>query len=198
MRTVKPKYLVVILLLLTVFLSPVFVKAQFMVADFTFTVGANGNVNFTSTSVNTSTSTIHKWRFGDGTPFITGQTPVHTYSTNGYYAVLLILESPVGVMFDSTTKAVQINSITTGFNDLVLQSGSKVYPNPVKDFLHVNLDCTEAGSIKVFDATGREMGIEMIKYPGSTQVDMRNYNRGIYIVSVRFVNGLRSYRIIKE
>jgi hypothetical protein len=197
MRTVKPKYPVVILLLLIVFLCPVSVNAQFMVADFTFTIGANGNVNFTSTSVNTSTSTIHKWRFGDGTPFTTGQTPVHTYSTNGYYAVLLILESPVGVMFDSTTKAVQLNSITTGFNEF-MPTGSKVYPNPVKDFLHVNLDGAEAGSIKAFDATGREMGIEMIKYPGSTQLDMRNYNRGIYIVSVRFVNGLRSYRIIKE
>lgn len=55
-------------------------------ANFTYNIGANGQVNFMSTSTGTSTSTIYYWTFGPGTFSATGaagMAPIYTYTANG-------------------------------------------------------------------------------------------------------------------
>ena len=58
-----------------------------------------------------------------------------------------------------------------------------LYPNPVDQVLNITVNNKRIHSIKIYDATGREMYRTMVN--GTTlTVDMSNYAQGIYIVDM--------------
>ncbi len=62
-----------------------------LVANFTYTLGANGLVNFTSTSIGTNSFTNYRWTFGNGI-VLSGNnmtSTAQTYTANGTYVVTL-------------------------------------------------------------------------------------------------------------
>jgi hypothetical protein len=58
-----------------------------------------------------------------------------------------------------------------------------VYPNPVKDKLHVA--GTDIQSVKVFDAQGRLVHSERCGHDNQVEVDFQGYSKGIYSVSIQ-------------
>lgn len=62
-----------------------------LVANFTYTMGANGLVNFISTSIGTNSFTNYRWTFGNGI-VLSGNnmtSTAQTYTANGMYVVTL-------------------------------------------------------------------------------------------------------------
>lgn len=81
----------------------------FPIANFGYTLGANGLVTFTDSSTGTINS--YSWTFGDGNSASTSNT-THTYAANGTYYVCLTVTNASG----SSTKcdSVHITNIATG------------------------------------------------------------------------------------
>jgi PKD repeat protein len=86
-------------------------------ANFSYTTGTAGTASFTSLSTNTTISTTYAWNFGDGgtSPAI---NPVHTYTSNANYPVLLVLTD--GACVDSISQYISITNapclLTASFN----------------------------------------------------------------------------------
>lgn len=93
------------------------IKAQ-CTANFTYSVGLNGNVTFTSTSIGTTSNTQYYWSFGDGNNFWGINVPVisHAYQYNDVYTVnLSILDSLVTPFCNSyITNTLTLNTASCG------------------------------------------------------------------------------------
>jgi hypothetical protein len=70
-----------------------------------------------------------------------------------------------------------------------------VYPNPVADFLHIQLPAHREAKISIMDAKGHAVIQSNIK--GATEIDFRNYNRGMYILRIMDGEELITRKIIK-
>ena len=58
-----------------------------------------------------------------------------------------------------------------------------VYPNPASDLINFAIDYNKATAVKMMDITGRV--IETVNFNlNNAQVDVRNYNAGIYMYQV--------------
>ena len=83
-----------------------------LAANFSYTVGANGVVNFESTSTGTTVAASYQWYFYPGSG--SGAAVTHTFSSNGVYPVVLIInDSPC---FDSVVVNVTVNTSTCNLN----------------------------------------------------------------------------------
>lgn len=94
MKTIKRAFSVIIFIFMIGLAKES--QAQGCVANFTYSLGANGMVTFTSTSVNTSSVTNYNWNFGPASYSavgLAGVTTAFTYSTNGSYVVILNISS---------------------------------------------------------------------------------------------------------
>jgi PKD repeat protein len=81
-------------------------------ANFTHTVGSNGQVHFTNNSTGVNASTIYYWNFGDGV-YSTAGNPTHTYINAGtYYVTELIRDSLNVSCHDSLTQSINITGIS--------------------------------------------------------------------------------------
>jgi len=94
------------------------------VANFTYTVGANGVVNFQSTSTGTSSNTYYWWTFGAPSS-VSGPTATHTFATNGMKSVCLYIVDSLAGCSDSKCDSVPVN--TVGSNTVNPCSPSVVY-----------------------------------------------------------------------
>ena len=159
-------------------------------ADFTFTINSNGNVAFTSTSTNT-TGLVHKWYFGDGSSTFSVQSTAHTYTSTGYYAALLVLESANGATRDSTTKSVHISSIVTSVNELMESNTLMFYPNPAKEVLYIkNLPGYHLKLLTVTDISSKIVFCEKINSMNENpHVTLSAFSPGIYLLKLELDGG---------
>ena len=79
------------------------------IANFSFVPLTSGQINFTNLSFNTSGNTSYIWNFGNG--ITSGAfSPIHTYTTNGVYAVTLSAQnSTCGISV--TTQTVLVSNV---------------------------------------------------------------------------------------
>ncbi len=68
-----------------------------------------------------------------------------------------------------------------------------VYPNPAKDFLSIKSD-VKINKVEVYDAGGRKINVNFT----DNKIDVRNLEKGAYIVSFETKNGKASNKFIKE
>jgi len=61
--------------------------------------------------------------------------------------------------------------------------GVEIYPNPVKDILHIRLETGGNYEIYIFDLTGKELYRHHLN-GNRWDVDMRNYRNGFYLLSI--------------
>lgn len=122
------------------------------------------------------------WNFGDGSPENTVDTnPVHTYSTPGYYWVVLDAKNANGC---DSTYVEQINVIT-GISDPVEQVFS-ISPNPVhqsgKIILNENNELPAEATI--YDLSGKKISqFTMLK--STQEFSVAEMDPGFYIIGIR-------------
>lgn len=72
----------------------------------------------------------------------------------------------------------------------------KVYPNPVRDDLHI--ECSDKiESVKIYDALGRKI-ISKENTPNNTSIDFSNLGSGFYILKLRAAEGTEEFKVIKQ
>jgi hypothetical protein len=166
-----------------------------VVAGFTFVNGASGMVTFTNSSTNAST---YAWTFGDG-GVSTDENPVHTYTANGKYEVVLTASNgtDINIFSDSVTVTgiVGINN-TKAVNSLV------VYPNPVSEraTIKFNVDNASAMSVNVYNIQGKLVATLAENKMFAAGVNTIDFNAadlkaGIYTVKFQSSNAISSERI---
>lgn len=119
-------------------------------ADFNYTVNGT-TVSFTDTSIsNAGTPLTYAWAFGDGTTSAQ-QNPVHTYASNGLYAVQLVVTDCI--FTDTITYAVQVGA--TGLQEAE-GTAVRLYPNPTADEVRLQVPPAYIGTDYLLtDALGR-------------------------------------------
>ncbi len=68
----------------------------------------------------------------------------------------------------------------------VSSNGLVFYPNPVEDYLNMNLWST-TGNISIYDLMGRE--VKSVPAEGNARIDVSGLSRGCYVVRVKYTNG---------
>ncbi len=100
---------------------------------------------------------------------------------------------------DNTTKEIlqgTAASITTGIDPIFIEELFKVYPNPVKDNLHITSGATIL-SITAYDLVGRIVFSDKINQNNYT-LRTSDYKSGLYLIQVETERGIHSHRVIIE
>jgi uncharacterized protein with GYD domain len=72
-----------------------------------------------------------------------------------------------------------------------------MYPNPVKEELHIDLDLTTNLTVNIFDISGKIILIEAIQGQRNV-INLKSLSKGMYFVNVKSSERSRTYKIVKE
>jgi hypothetical protein len=130
------------------------------------------------------------------------------FSGDGSLATSGKLNSPVGVSFDNTgnlyiadlsnNRIRKVTNVVVGVQQYVGNSEQiKLYPNPAKDILTIELgNSSEKSEIKISDVLGNEVkNVDLSMHNGTAQINSDNLNNGIYFVTV-LSNGISTTKKI--
>jgi hypothetical protein len=98
------------------------------------------------------------------------------------------------------TKSAVSNDSTYHFVDMVIKRELKIYPNPTRGQITVDIPDTEnlkSGELVVYNLTGQTMERKKVTSP-SMQLDISSSASGIYILHVRLDGETSTWKIIKE
>ena len=71
-----------------------------------------------------------------------------------------------------------------GIEDYGVLNGLKIYPNPVKDMLQINLPQTGTYEVHIFDLTGKEIFYRNIEDSNEAQYNIANFKTGVYLLVI--------------
>jgi PKD repeat protein len=163
-----------------------------------FTYSGAPNVQFYNSA---STTNTYQWFFGDGGTS-TNQNPSHTYTSNGVFAVTMIVTSPCGS--DTTTQILNITSV--GVESKAAEKlGFTVYPNPISDNSTVSYFLPEASpvSFELYNSIGEkvysvEKGIQVSgRYEFNIDLKEQALKNGVYILQLKTDSGTAGVRIVQ-
>lgn len=132
------------------------------------------------------------WTFGDGNSS-TQQNPHHGYAASGSYEICLVVDN--GCTTDSTCDSV---SVTLVYLDAA-EDGFDVYPNPVKEQLHLRLGAGLEGPFEVtlHSPDGRQVFRRKTE-AASLRIRTGGLPAGMYMLSLRHAGGQTTHRILIE
>ncbi len=168
------------------------VKVANLVPDFTFIedVLNQGQVNFVGTGNNI---TNWVWNFGDS-QVGSGQNISNTYSQLGNYDVKLVVSNALSCR-DSITKSVPVTNILTGLNNTSLTKLS-IYPNPANERLSFTNSTNTLINVELKDISGRLLKTTIVNANGGyASIDVSEFNSGVYFVSYKEGNFLKTEKI---
>jgi hypothetical protein len=91
---------------------------------------------------------------------------------------------------------VELPTSTLGIDDFK-NSNTLIYPNPVKDILHINLEKTMQTQVEVYDISGRLVKEKSIKNLNNT-LDTSQLQSGIYLIKISNIEGVFTSKISVE
>ncbi len=89
--------------------------------------------------------------------------------------------------------------VTLKAEDYTELTGIKVFPNPVKDNLHINNSNEEEYEIHIFDIAGKEILVKTDK-KFDVKVNMSSFPSGVYVMAIvdRSNSKIKTFKIKKE
>jgi hypothetical protein len=72
-----------------------------------------------------------------------------------------------------------------------------LYPNPVKDYLNIDITENTSGSISIIQVDGKAAGAYKVQ-PGKNQINLSHLKKGLYFVNIFSSNGKSSVKLVKE
>lgn len=174
-------------------------KEQFITVENTplanFTYATQGTqVTFTNLS---GFSTSYLWQFGDGTTS-TEANPVHTYSGNGPYTVILTAQNPCG----TNTYTVVINLV--GTIEIEFLKKITLHPNPASTFTQLELQGTALNQnlqIEMIDVLGQSWLVKEITFTHSgmiIELPIESLSKGNYLVRIKSEKGSSTVPLLKQ
>lgn len=109
----------------------------------------------------------------------------HTYSASGNYQIEIIANA----CNDADTFYLNVNPTALGFDEVDLQSGFKIYPNPASESVKLIFDETENVLVSIYDLSGKI--IYSKQYNGLSnqiEIDISGFDAGTYFVHLNTVS----------
>lgn len=149
--------------------------------DFSFNI-TDQEVKFINESLS---ATAYNWRFGDGATSM-DEHPVHTYASPGTYEVTLNASNDFCVTAISKSVVIESTAMEVFSEDIDLS----VFPNPVHNILHIQLDKVEMiNRIYILDVVGRPFLLD--KNPGMVnEYSLDQYAAGHYQLVFQTTRGV--------
>lgn len=165
-------------------------------ASFTANAQVGGLVTFTNTSGSFVSS---QWDFGDGSALSNATNPVHTYSSDGTYNVILTVFNSCG----SASITQQVSIIGTGIDDFEAGQAFNVYPNPSSGAfnLEFNGGSNETIRVQITDASGRLIWLDASSSPVMNykkQINLDGIAKGVYFLRLNAGDRSVTRRIIVQ
>ncbi|NQZ77876.1 MAG: family 16 glycosylhydrolase [Ekhidna sp.] len=134
-------------------------------------------------------------RTGDIT--VADNTSLNFYLKSQYQLLLSVTDGIQSQDITVNISLLQGNPLNL-LNDI--SSEFRVYPNPVKDVLHIqSSDQVLSGSVRVKDMAGRIQEVETIAIEsGLLEMNFSELEEGLYIVQIQLDDGIHSMRIWKS
>lgn len=154
-------------------------------------IGVGGTVNFNNAG---SSATSYSWNFGDGQTSTQGFV-AHTYNVAGTYTVTL-----TGTIGNCTaTDQLTIVVGASGIDQVSLEEGVSLYPNPNQGQFNLKLDFGVAQDVdvKLYSAIGQLVETRNLGSVSSSVVEFNldNHASGVYFVQVNTSSGTITKRI---
>jgi PKD repeat protein len=111
------------------------------------------DLTVTFTDISSDGATSWAWNFGDGSPLVYDQNPVHTYAQEGVYEIELTVSN--GSCYSTVRQTIEVDFASLA-NEPEAAAGLKIYPNPAVDEVTIAFDQATSGKfqLNVMDATG--------------------------------------------
>ncbi|TXI88284.1 MAG: T9SS type A sorting domain-containing protein [Crocinitomicaceae bacterium] len=156
-------------------------------ADFSYT--SNGNtISFYAISPSIN---FLSWDFGDG-EISFEENPIHTYSSEGSYEVVLTVTDVCGNTAE-TTKTVEVGALG---NIELSPIALIIFPNPTENKLSVSSN-EIIDVIQIKDLSGKRIH-QIAVGQTETKLNLENLSQGVYLIEVGTKRGVRTERIIKN
>jgi len=144
----------------------------------------------TATPTLTSSSAINNQWYRNGTAISGATNATFNVTQPGIYKLEVI---GVGCNSDFSD---DVSLIITG--DIEHDSGIQIYPNPVKDWLTINLNNTNGvKSITILDVLGHERAEQQVS-GSEAKFYVGNYSSGLYFLTIKTEQFKKTYRFIKN
>lgn len=157
------------------------------------------------------------WYWGDSVQIIPDTSSSHIYSTPGYYKICVFLTDSLGCTDSYCDSSIFLNKNINGNSIITLnvikadpyQSGRNensnltsdisIFPNPVEDFLTIQDNQHELNQIEILNIYGQSFLSFNLKNEEFHNVNMSQFQNGIYLIKVKRNNGYSQIiKIIKK
>jgi len=145
----------------------------------------NNEVTFTSDNEYENLT----WNFGDNTTS-TEENPVHNYQAVGDYPVTLTVTK----CGEEHTYTRTISIISLSVSDTTINT-VKIYPNPVKNEIHIKSETHPLINIEIFDVNGK---LVLTKNNNLEVIAVNKLRAGVYFVKLYAKNSNETRKFIKE
>lgn len=136
------------------------------------------------------------WDFGNGYYSNRENPTVESFDTAGTYWVTLIVSNDCG------TDEIQLPVVftpATGVADIWVEWGLRLFPNPVKDRLHLEANGHMPASVEAFDLLGRQVPLPAGSWSGNLfSLDVSALHAGPYLLRIRMRDETGWVRWIKK
>jgi alpha-tubulin suppressor-like RCC1 family protein len=117
---------------------------------------------------------------------------IYTPSISGtYYAVITTTDGCTYTTSSIDVGTLGINEYTNELNNI------KIYPNPTKDIINVEIDDTKIQFIKILDLSGRIMKTENLEV-NKAKINIQDLPNAIYLMQVKTEIGTKTVKVIKK
>ncbi|MGB0917283.1 MAG: PKD domain-containing protein, partial [Flavobacteriales bacterium] len=171
--------------------------ASFITNTDTVVLSGLGTVEISNTSLNAEE---YSWDFGDGTALDPTVNPIHVYSNEGTYTIIL-----TAINYNCTTNVSQTIVVVpfgVGIEEAFSEEQLSVYPNPNTGLFTVEVELDEPSeiSIDLNNVLGQrvyQQNADQRNY-WRKEFDLSSYVKGVYLLSVSTDKGVLRRRIIIE
>lgn len=77
-----------------------------------------------------------------------------------------------------------------------MEANLNIYPNPATDFLNIAIDFIQ--NVSIYDATGKTIMTKAYNNIDQIEIDVTDFENGLYIITVATANGVINSRFIKK
>ncbi len=156
-----------------------------------FTKTINGlTVNFTSSLPAGFNNPVYNWTFGDGSNS-TLANPSHTYNQSGMYYVCMAVSGYDNQQQPITcTYCDSLTLVTSSVSNIDESPILKIYPNPTKGDIEIDLPETEMLYFKLYDVMGKLILTEKINnQTNKFHLNLNHLSKGSYYLLLKSSNG---------
>lgn len=156
----------------------------------------NNQMSFTINNVSRNFFLFHSKIDKDSSVYFTLPNvtiPINNPSTPGQNLCAVVVVSDSINLDSASANNVDCNTVTfawpTGTKETVAAAGTKVYPNPASDVLHIEVGAFENKTFNVIDLTGKAVASQALT-GSKTDLNVSTFAKGVYFYEIRNAEGI--------